>query len=531
VLTLTALTVSAPFFSPNNDGIKETTRFTAVSNYDEAWILDIKNSSGTTVRAFSGVGAIIDTLWNGLNDTSVMQAEGLYDVQLTVTAGSSILTRTGTVVLDNTPPVATITTPLTGQVFSNVYRNGSANVEVAGTISDANLDTWILAYGGGTAPGSLAQLRADSVPVNAGQIFLWDTLPVGNGVYTVELKASDLAGTSTTQRITVTVGNFKVSQNVFQLNSATGGTVSYTSTVPFPITETIEVKNAAGTLVRTLVSQAQRATGTFTDTWNGRSDTGEYVGDGPYSYFATATAGSSSMVWDTSNTFRGGSVAATYPSFPTTFDPFNNVPLAFNYSLNAPYRVAIQVGRAGYYYGADCAALAAFGTVCVTPWEYKASGTHSFTWWGTAADGSFLPGKDGANVIYGLHNFPTNVVVLFGTAPVISNARVTRPLFGPAAADPPVSNPVGGPQSITFNLATFQGRIADVTVRFVNQASVSALRTITMPGQAAGPVVVAWDGKADNGMWVAPGFYTAIITVTDPYGSTATQHVVMNVEY
>jgi len=191
---------------------------------------------------------------------------------------------------DPTMPNAVITIPSPGQVVSNVYQGGSLNLTVTGTATDTNLNNWTLDYGAGASPSSWTTIATGTTPVSNAALGTWQTGSLANGTYTVRLQVWDKAGTRSVVTNTVTLANFTVSQNVLQFNGSTGGTVTYTSVVPFTLTETLVVKNEQGQVVRTLVS-LERGPGSYQDSWNGRNDGGALVPDGPYFYVATATPG------------------------------------------------------------------------------------------------------------------------------------------------------------------------------------------------------------------------------------------------
>ena len=74
-------------------------------------------------------------------------------------------------------------------------------------------------------------------------------------------------------------------------------------------------------------------------------------------------------------------------------------------------------------------------------------------------------------------------------------------------------------------------RVSPVKGEFKNVASGSILRTITTAAQSPGQVVLNWNGRADNGAWVAPGLYEATITVTDSAGSSTVLKPLITVRY
>jgi flagellar hook assembly protein FlgD len=527
---LTALLAAPAIFSPNGDAVTETTLLTSLANYDDSsWTLDVKNAAGTTVRTFSGTAPEISSIWNGKDSAAGLVPDGPYTANLNASIGTVTASMSVGVIVDTAPPIAAITSPVSAEVLSNVYRDGSADVPVIGTASDANLNNWRVEYGSGATPSTWTILLDSTTNRTSEQLATWKSVDAANGTYTFRLQVWDKAGAQSSALVTAALGNFKVAQNAFQL--APTGTVTYTSTVPFPVTESLVIKNSAGVTVRTLVNGVSRNAGSFADPWNGKNDGGTTLPDGPYSYIATVTAGPSSMVWDLSTTYRATTTGGAYPTLAETFDPFNNVPLAVTYSLATASRVALQVGQSGLHYGPDCSAIAAQGTTCVTQWEYKPAGQNTYSWWGTDAGGQFLANKPGVNVIYRLDNFPSNVVLLYGTAPTITTVRVTPALFHPAASAPPVTAPTAGSHALTFVLGTYQSQPIGLTVQYVNQTSLSTLRTITASAQPAGTVSVNWDGRADNGMLVAPGYYTLIISATDSLGNVTKQHAITTVAY
>jgi flagellar hook assembly protein FlgD len=323
----------------------------------------------------------------------------------------------------------------------------------------------------------------------------------------------------------MTVGNFSMSMNVTQFNGSAGGGVTYTSVIPFALSETITIKNAAGQTVRTLFS-GSRAAGTFTDVWNGRDAQASLLPDGPYFYTASAAAGSSSMVWDL------GGVYSTLPnSFfcqawvpVTNFQPFNNRFLPLSYNLSIPARTWVLFS-VGWY---DCntpgpplSACADPDKFCFPNGEYQESGLHSGWWAGVDPAGAFRGNIGSIAVLARQDNFSRNAVVLFGSKPGLTNLVVQPTAF----------NPGFGAQSVAFDVSSFQNQPLNVSVSAKNQESLSVLRTVTAAAQPAGHVTVLWDGRADNGMWAAPGAYTLTVTVSDAIGNAVSRQALTSISY
>jgi len=152
---------------------------------------------------------------------------------------------------------------------------------------------------------------------------------------------------------------------------------------------------------------------------------------------------------------------------------------------------------------------------------YESSGTHTVYWSGTDDSLTLRPDLTRVVAVSRRDNFPENAVVVYGTRATISSVSVNPPYYGPAA----------GTQTVSFTLSTYQSQNAAIEIAFKNQNSGSVLRTISQAAQGPGPVSLTWDGRADNGMWVAPGVYIVTVNVTDPLGNRAIGHTLTQVRY
>lgn len=513
-LTVDGTRAAPLFFSPNADGNSDTTLITAVLSYDSAtWTITVKDATGATVRSGSGTSGPVGYSWDGKDTSGASVPDGLYTFDVVAELGLGSASGSASATVDNTPPVASITTPAATATLSNLdHSDGSTLVPVIGTATDAHLTSWQLTYndGSGTSSGTIA---TGSTPITAAELGQWQTRFL-RGTYTVHLSVSDSAGNNGTATITPKVENFTASQGGWEFNARAGQTVTYHSEVPFTCSVKLLLRDTSGQLVRTLFD-GSRGAGVYTDVWDGRNDHGALVADGAYLLTANVSDGSRSMLWDQSFRMKGGTVKAVYPPGIDVFDPFNNKYQTIVYTLDAPYRVNLGVSK-GTVFHDDCR-----GIVCIGEAIYKSTGSHVFIWTGTGADGAFLPDYSYVNVIYRDTNFPVNAVVVYGTAPTLTNPFVAPALY----------NPENGLQSISADLATPYSEVATISVAFINQGSLSTLRTVQLPDQAPGRVTVTWDGRADNGMLVAPGHYTAAITATDVIGNRVTVHSVMTVRY
>lgn len=536
--------VSNPYFSPNGDGVKDTTTYQVLmfnATSESRFRLDVRrNATNAVVRSAIVAGSGPTFTWDGRDGGGVVQPDGAYTFELVDVDGLPSPLTTAAVTLDVTPPVAAIASPAAGSMVSNVRLNGSGSVPVTGTATDTlGVASWQLdRIGNNQAQASIGS--GTSAVQAGGTLATWGTSAIPNGAYTLRLTVTDWAGTSTTATADVTVSHFSASLATHELNPTTAQTVAYTSVVPYTVTETITIRNATtNTDVRTLF-QGTRTAQTYVDPWDGKDAAGQMLADGPYRYYATVTDGAYSMTWDQSNDpVPGGYTQYPYPTCRNAagsqvacndaslvFDPYRNKPLRINYCVSAgdvatgcsgsgPVTIVAKISSANEE-NSSCT-----GSNCIGTW-YESSGPHEIVWYGTNQTGQFIAGSGGVRllVLRGT-TYPKNLLLLFGTTPSLSNLAISPMVFNPAA----------GSATFTMDVGSPLGRPITLSAKFLNMASGTVLRTVTNAPSSAGTQSIAWDGKADNGMWVAPGQYEVRISATDSIGSQVTIKPLVTVRY
>ncbi len=509
-LTMTGPTTAPAFFSPNGDAVQDTALTTSSFNFDDvAWTLTIKNAGGTTVRTVTGTSGGLSFAWDGKNGSGTTQPDGLYTITVSGIDGTASVNGSSSTTLDRTLPTATITAPAAGTTLSNIYQSGSTAVTIVGTASDTNVDHWNLDNLG------FSSIATGTTNVTASALGTWATLSLTNQGYTVQLKVWDKAGNTTTVSRAYTVGNFKVTLSGSQFNGSAGGTITLTSIVPFTLTETLFIRNQAGQTVRTIVNGTSRAAGTYNDTWDGRNGSAVLQPDGGYFSIATVTAGTYNMTLDSTPQPGGGGPFIAGHTHGSTFDPFNNQPLEINYNFAVSGRVSIAFSPDAHIVE-NCPPP----DFCVIFDQYTSAGPQTYYWAGVDSTGRYRPEAKFIEVVLKTTS-SSNTIVLYGTKVLVTGVGAT-----PIAYSPPAGN-----QSITFTIATYQSLPANVTITFLNQESMSVLRTINLTSQSAGPHTVAWDGRADNGMWVAPGSYLVTVSATDSLTNSGVGQIMTRVTY
>ena len=502
----TGLSVSQAYFSPNGDGVQDTVALTGTATPGGAtWTVNVRNSLNAIVRTYTGSAPTLSVIWDGKNGSGTIQPDGSYTFEAIATYGTSSATSTLGTTLDNTLPTATLTAPTPTQVISNVYQNGLTSFGVTGTASDTNITSWTLDYGAGSAPTTWATIGTGTTSVTNGPLGTWTTVALANGTYTVRLRVWDRAGNLRTTTVVVTVGNFSLTQNTLQINAPASETITYTSVVPFTLTETITLKNEAGQAVRTLFS-GLRAAGAYNDAWDGKGGSGQFLPSGGYFVVANLSAGGSNAMWDQSTQYLNDlSTHYLGESQSGTYDPLNNQPLVLTYTSSQPSRIAVIVAPQSVGEITDSCSLP---QMCLVYNRYEEMGAHSVSWAGVDSAGSSHPEMNQMVVVSRRTLFPKNAVVVYGTRPSVTNVFATPRVVS------------AGTLNLTLDLATFQNVTSSITVTFLNQTSLTVLRTITVPTQAPGHVTIPWDTRADNGMLVAPGRYVITASGVDSLGNS-----------
>jgi len=98
----------------------------------------------------------------------------------------------------------TIAAPLAAQLASPAgILSGLSQVDVTGSVGGANLSSWLLEYGAGSAPSSWTLITTSSNTINAGTLATWNLSGINDGTYTLHLVAQALTGEIYEDRLTV----------------------------------------------------------------------------------------------------------------------------------------------------------------------------------------------------------------------------------------------------------------------------------------------------------------------------------------
>lgn len=192
--------------------------------------------------------------------------------------------------VDNSPPLTDLNYPDPNDSVSDVVRT-------IGTALDANFKQYALEYSSGADPESWSLIKSDSVSVDSGPLGDWNTNPLPNGDYGLRLYTADDAYNLDSVVINVHVnhtppgvGIDTVYPPVFSPN---GDGITDTFTLGYSLSKSalvsLTVLDANDAIVRTLASGVPKPGGANTAKWDGKNNSGAYVGDGQYRILLVAS--------------------------------------------------------------------------------------------------------------------------------------------------------------------------------------------------------------------------------------------------
>ena len=295
-----AVDPQAPVFSPNDDGTADTVTVNAALSESASWRVRFRNGNGDTLAEVSGDGRDVSATWDGLVGGAPV-GEGTYTYRIDASDGwSNAGYKTGTITADLTGPTLVGVTPA-ADADTWFAPNGDGvrdTVALGGTVSERGSVAVHVRDGTG------ALVRSYSVPTVTSIVALtWDGKDsdgavVPDGSYDVRLTPRDgvgNAGTPVTRSVTVAgfLRSVASSKAVFYPQDrdllSTGTRLSFVLHRPATVTWTI--RNAAGSVVATLLNGVAMPAGTTARNWYAIGESGAVLPVGRYTAVVTANDG------------------------------------------------------------------------------------------------------------------------------------------------------------------------------------------------------------------------------------------------
>jgi subtilase family serine protease len=223
------------------------------------------------------------TVWDGTLPGAGVLPDGHYILAFTFVDGCGLeLVRDVVAEIDTTPPTVEITYPLTNDPLRLM-------VEVAGSVTDPNLDEYTVQFGVGAAPTTFALLDVGNQPKVDARLALWNTFGL-EGDHVLRVVAVDRLGNERVLDVPIDIAAridlindliavpALISPNNDAQNDAAGIRIGLREAVDL----SVRIETAQGAVVRTLRNLEPTSAGAVVVNFDGRDDGGLLVPDGEY---------------------------------------------------------------------------------------------------------------------------------------------------------------------------------------------------------------------------------------------------------
>jgi PKD repeat protein len=286
------------------------------------------------------------------------------------------------------------------------------------------------------------------------------------------------------------------------LDAQLAQTIEVTSTLSANTRTSVVIETLGGTLVRTLVPLKNRTAGTYADTWDGKSDRGEYVAEGVYKAVLLYDLNGALQRLDASTTTGGVEFDPPRSAVPATFEPYNNQPLTIDFTLDRAAEVTAFMGS----YDVDTRYVTFYTR------EPFGRGSHRIIWNGDNADGQIIKPGPGDSFLFGMlaYTLPDNAIFVRNGVQ-LSAMSASPPIFDPTGA-----TPSGKTAKCDVQFALSLPATVELTVQ--DSITGRAVARVQYPELRAGTNTVQWDGRASDGRYVAAGTYRLGVTAIQANG-------------
>ncbi len=290
-------------FSPNDDGSQDTYTARVRLSEDASWVMKIIRG-GVTYATANGIGDYATIGWDGLVD-GAPAPEGTYRWTLYAADDwqNTPLSTYGEILVDvQAPTLAESAVALATTHTLSPNGDGFADsLALAASMSEPGLVEGAVRNGDGNIVGSISVLAASGKASVTWDGRNQDGSVLPDGTYTLQLAPRDRAGNvgeiqEHAVSLYTALGFVQSSVTAIYPNDgdALATHTNFSFVLASPATVTWTVVDATGMPVRTLRNAAALATGTYTMSWNGKTDAGAYAPSGTYRTLVTATNGTES---------------------------------------------------------------------------------------------------------------------------------------------------------------------------------------------------------------------------------------------
>lgn len=339
----------------------------------------------------------------------------------------------------------------------------------------------------------------------------------GVGTFYPRVRVTDSSGQQAEDAAQVFVEpelSLSISIDTIDPNNAEIATITTTLGGDTDVSLVIEDRN--GQQIRTLVSFDTRVAGSYEDVWDGTNETGAVVSEGDYRAILLYRIDGVIARLDLALSSGGSQSSPSRSSIPSTFSPLAGDPLDITFTLNRASEVTAFMG------------LFNVNTRLVTFLQRQplGRGSHVITWNGENADGQLIEAPQGDRFLFGIYAYtlPDNAIY------VRSGVHVSS-----VSASPSIFQP-------TKLTADGSSSVSEIQVELNRAGHVKLIINDTESGMTVaefdytdldeGSNSITWDGRDNNGNYVAPGTYRLGVSGIDTTGyESLTVYVLQRVFY
>ncbi|MEX2962240.1 PKD domain-containing protein [Microbulbifer sp. TYP-18] len=440
---------------------------------------------------FEGDGTFDTTTTTG-SVSHTYTTEGFFQARLRVTDNLSAATTLTIPTLEvnalptGSPTVTLVVSPATGRPPLNVNFTATASDPDGGGITQYEWDL----DGDGTV---------DQTTTTGSLNFVYSA----PGTFYPRVRVADTGGLQAEDAARIFVEpDLSLNVSIDTIDPLIGETVTIGTELGGDTEVSLVIEDRNGQQVRTLVPFAERAAGNYQDSWDGSDDAGQTVTEGEYRVILLYRVDGIVQRLDLALTSGGIQSNPPRSRIPSSFSPLAGDPLDITFTLNRASEVTAFMG------------LFNVNTRLVTFLQRQplGRGSHQIVWNGDNADGQLIEAPPGDRFLFGIfaYTLPNNAIY------VRSGVHVRS-----VSASPSIYQPTQAGGDISSNFSEIQvdlSRAGSARLVINDTESGATVAEFSYPGLSAGNNLLTWDGRDNNGDFVAPGTYRLGVSGIDETG-------------
>ncbi len=483
--------------SPSNGQIPLTVTFSATAT-DSDGIAQFEWD-------YDGDGTFDETTPTG-TASNIYQTEGSFqaNVRVTDTLGAATTLAIPTLEVNALP----VGSPSVSLAVSATTGNAPLNVTLTATATDPD---------NGTIDQYEWDLDGDGTYDQTTTVASLSHSYTAVGTFYPRVRVTDSAGqTAVDANKVFVVPQVSLNRDLDTIDPLNGETTTISTTLGGDTEVSVIIEGRSGELIRTLVPFTMRVAGNYDDVWDGNNDAASVVTEGDYRAILLYRVDGVVNRLDLALTTGGQQSNPPRSRIPSSFSPLAGDPLDITFTLNQASEVTAFMG------------LFRVNTRLVTFMQRLplGRGTHLITWNGENSDGQLIEPPPGDQFLFGIfaYTLPDNAIY------VRSGVHVSSVSAIPSVFQPTQINPDGTPALSQIQLDL--NRAGDVKLVINDTVTGASVAEFIHTNIVAGTNTITWDGRDNNGNFVAPGTYRLGVAGVDETGyQSITVYVLQRIFY